>query len=55
MAKADPIERGARRIAQLGFAPRRTPEPERMPGMGLNGQRDIIERGEMRKQRRDLE
>ena len=50
MADADALERGARRLAQFGFGPRRAPEPERMAGVGLHRQRDVIQRGEMRKQ-----
>src|SRR6478736_6310786 len=55
MTEADALERSAGGLAKLGFATGGAPEPERMAGMRLHRQRDIIERGEMRKQRRDLE
>jgi hypothetical protein len=53
--QAHAIERRARKCAQLGVAPRISPEAERVPGMGLHRQRHIVERGEIRKQRCDLE
>ena len=53
--KPDAIERRARRIAQLLLLARLLPEMERMSGMRLHGERDIVERGEIGKQRRDLE
>ena len=54
-AEADALERRARRRAQLCLAARVAPEAERVAGMRLHGERDVLERGEIRKQRRDLE
>ena len=34
-------------FAQLGLARALAPEPERMAGMRLHGERDIVERGEI--------
>ena len=45
----------ARRLAQLGLCARIAPEAERMTGMRLHRQRHVVERGEIEKQRRDLE
>ena len=54
-AEPDARERGARRLAQRGLLARRTPETEGMPGMRLHGERHVVERGEIGKQRGDLE
>src|SRR5258705_1257379 len=54
MRKPDAPERDASRLRQFTLGAGGSPEPERMSGMGLDGQRDILQRGEMRKQRRDL-
>ena len=55
IAQADTLERRERRAAQGVFAPRVAPEPERMAAMRLHGERDIVERREIAKQRGDLE
>ena len=51
----DTRKRCARRVAQLRLAARVTPEAKRVTGVGLHGKRHIIERGEIEKQRGDLE
>ena len=48
-------ERSQRRLAQRSVAPRVPPEVKRVAGMRLHGERDIVERGEIGKQRGDLE
>ncbi len=53
--KTDAGQRRARRVAQRRILAGVAPEPERVAGMGLNRQRDIVERAEIEKQRRDLE
>ncbi len=53
--EADLRQRRARRLAQLGLCARIAPEAERMTGMRLHRQRHIVERGEIEKQRGDLE
>ena len=55
VAEPDARERGARRLAQFGLAARIAPEVERVAGVRLHGERDIVERGEIGKQRGDLE
>src|SRR4029077_5254765 len=54
LAEADAFECRARGGAQFLFAARISPEAERMPGVRLDRERDIVERGEIGKQRRDL-
>ena len=46
-AEPDARERGARRLAQVVVAPRVAPEAERVAGMRLHRERDIVERGEI--------
>ena len=41
------VERRARRLAQLGLAARVAPEAERVAGMRLHRERDVLERGEI--------
>ncbi len=53
--KPDAGERLPRRLAQCRIAPRVFPETERVAGMRLHGERHIVERGEIGKQRGDLE
>ena len=55
VGEADAGERGARGLAQLGLAARVAPEVERVAGMRLHGERDVVERGEVEEQRGDLE
>ena len=55
IAQADTLERRERRPRKRVFAPRVAPEPERMAAMRLHGERDIVERREIAKQRGDLE
>ncbi len=45
--EADARERRARRLAQRGVLARVAPETERVPGMRLHRERDIVERGEI--------
>ena len=54
-AEPDAFERGLRRSAQAVVAPRVIPETERVTGMRLHRERDIVERGEIAEQRSDLE
>ena len=54
LREADASKRVTRRLAQFALAPRVAPEAERMAGMGLDRERDIVERGEFEKQRGDL-
>ena len=53
--QSDGGERGHGRLAQGRVAPRVSPEAERVAGMRLHRERDIVERGEIGKQRGDLE
>src|SRR5207244_9590202 len=53
--KTDALKRRPRRLGELRVAARVAPEAERMAGMRLDGERDIVERGEVEKQRGDLE
>ena len=46
-AEPDALERGLRRLAQAVVAPRVVPEAERVAGMRLHRERDIVERGEI--------
>src|SRR5205809_879478 len=52
--EAHTIERGKRRPAQRGIVARIAPETKRMPGVRLDGEGDVVERGEIEKQRGDL-
>ncbi len=54
LGKTDAGKRHARRFAQRRLAPGIMPEAERMAGMRLNRERDIVERSEIGEQRRDL-
>ena len=54
-AEPDALERGLRRRAQAVVEPRVVPEAERVTGMRLHCERDIVERGEIAEQRGDLE
>ena len=54
-AETDARQRRARGLAQLGLLARLAPEVERMPGVRLHGERHVVERGEVEKQRGDLE
>ncbi len=53
--KSDLGERFQRRLAQGVIAPRVLPELERVAGVRLHGERDIVERAEAAEQRGDLE
>ena len=53
--ETDAFERGARRLAQFRLAARVAPEAEGVAAVRLHGERDIVERGEIGKQRGDLE
>ena len=48
-------ERRTRGLAQFALAPGAAPKAERVAGVRLHGQRDIVERGEIAEQRGDLE
>ena len=50
-----PLQRSLRGIAQMLLLARSAPEAERVPVMGLRGERDIVGRGEIRQQGGDLE
>ena len=54
-AEPDPRQRRLRGLAQFVVAAGFAPEPERMAAMRLHRERDIVERGEIGKQRGDLE
>ena len=54
-AKPDAPERRAGGFAQFRLLARVAPEVERMSGVRLYGERDIVERGEIEEQRGDLE
>ena len=55
VGETDARERGARRLRATPSPARIAPEVERMPGMRLHRERDIVERAEIEEQRRDLE
>jgi len=55
MRQADPLQRRARGGAQMADLAGIAPEMEGVAVMGLRRQRDIVERGEIRQQRGDLE
>ena len=54
VGEPDAVERRQRGLAQFRLSARVAPEPERMAAMRLHGERDIVERGEVGKQRGDL-
>ena len=53
--EAHAVECGAGWLAQLGFLPGVAPKVKRVTGVRLHRQRDVVERGEVEEQRRDLE
>src|SRR5436190_8897356 len=53
--EADPIQCGLRGVAQMSHLARVTPEVEGVTVMRLRRERDVICRGEIQKQRSDLE
>src|SRR5881396_810123 len=53
--EADQRQHRARGLAQCWVGACVAPELERMPGMRLHGERNVVERGEIEKQRGDLE
>ena len=55
VAEPDARERRARRFAQFRLAARIAPEAEGVAAMRLHRERDIVERREIEKERRDLE
>ncbi len=52
--KADFGENGARRLAQGAVSARGAPEAEAVSAMGLDRQRDVVQRAELAAQRRNL-
>src|SRR3974377_2061398 len=55
VAQADPGKQRATRLAQFLLGTRIAPELERMPGVRLHRQGNIVEHAEIEKQRGDLE
>ncbi len=55
MRQADTLQRGPGWFAQLFFRAGILPEMKRIAGMRPHRKRDIVERGEIEEQRRDLE